>query len=260
MLSHTFAICAYQDSPYLKACIKSLKKQTVPARIIICTSTPSKKLKALAKFYEIPLFVREGESGIQKDWNFAYETADSRLVTIAHQDDFYHRDYLKTVQESFKKYPDITVFHTDCAVVRGGKLMPPGIIQYTKRLLRLPFRLHALTNRPWLKKLPLRFGNPIICPSCTYHKEALGVPLFNSDYEFALDWDTMWKLAKQPGRFFCVERPLIGYRIHDEAATKACIQNQKRLQEETKMYQKMWPEPLVKILMLFYKAAYHAYD
>jgi len=260
MLSHTFAICAYQNSPYLKACIKSLKRQSVPARIILCTSTPGPQLRELAERYEIPLFVRNGAGGIQADWNFAYETAASRLVTIAHQDDFYHRDYLKTVQESWEKYPDITVFHTDCAVVRDGKRMRPGIIQYVKHLLRMPLRLHALADRTWIKKLPLRFGNPIICPSCTYNKEALGVPLFTSEYEFALDWDTMWKLAKRPGRFFSVEKPLIAYRIHEASATKACIQNRKRLQEETKMYQKMWPEPLVKILMLFYKAAYHAYD
>lgn len=260
MFSHTFAICAYQDSPYLQACIKSLKRQSVPPHIILCTSTPSPRLRALAGRYDIPMYVRDGESGIQADWNYAYETAGTRLVTIAHQDDIYHRDYLKTVQQSFEKYPDITVFHTDCAVIRDGKRMPPGMIQYIKRLLRMPLRLHALAGCTWIKKLPLRFGNSIICPSCTYDKEALGVPLFTSDFEFALDWDTMWKLAGHPGRFFCVERPLIGYRIHEAAATKVCIQNQKRHQEEIEMFQQIWPEPIVRILMLFYKAAYHAYD
>ena len=29
MMSHTFAICAYKDSPYLDVCIHSLKKQSV---------------------------------------------------------------------------------------------------------------------------------------------------------------------------------------------------------------------------------------
>lgn len=260
MLSHTFAICAYQESPYLEACIRSLKRQSVPARIILCTSTPVPHIRTLAAAYDIELFVRAGGSGIQEDWNFAYETAGTRLVTIAHQDDIYHRDYLKTVQESWAKYPDITVFHTDCAVIRDGTVQKPGIIQLVKLLLRLPLRLHALAGRPAIKKLPLRFGNPIICPSCTYDKAALGVPLFTSAYEFALDWDTMWKLAERPGRFFCVEKPLIGYRIHEEAATKACIKSRRRLQEETEMYKKMWPQPLVRILMLFYKTAYHAYD
>ena len=38
---HVFAVCAYKDSPYLEQCIRSLKAQTVPSHIIICTSTPS---------------------------------------------------------------------------------------------------------------------------------------------------------------------------------------------------------------------------
>jgi len=29
---HTFAICAYKESPYLRECIESLKKQTVATK------------------------------------------------------------------------------------------------------------------------------------------------------------------------------------------------------------------------------------
>ena len=41
---HVFAVCAYKDSPYLEQCIRSLKAQTVPSHIIICTSTPAPTL------------------------------------------------------------------------------------------------------------------------------------------------------------------------------------------------------------------------
>ena len=138
--------------------------------------------------------------------------------------------------------------------------MRPGMIQFIKMLLRLPLRLHVLADRTWVKKAALMFGNPIICPSCTYNKEVLGAPLFDSPYKFALDWDTMWKLAARPGRFICVERPLIRYRIHDGATTKACIQDHRRGTDETAMYEKIWPKPVVKVLMHFYRKAYAAYD
>ena len=45
---HVFAVCAYKDSPYLEQCIRSLKAQTVPSHIIICTSTPSSYIDRLA--------------------------------------------------------------------------------------------------------------------------------------------------------------------------------------------------------------------
>ena len=84
---HTFAICAYGDSPYLEECMASLACQRQKSEIICCTSTPSPYIEGLAEKYRIPLYVREGESGIREDWLFAYRKASGDLVTIAHQDD-----------------------------------------------------------------------------------------------------------------------------------------------------------------------------
>ena len=54
---HTFVVCAYQESPYLEACICSLKKQTVSSRILIATSTPNKHIEKLAEKYGLELKV-----------------------------------------------------------------------------------------------------------------------------------------------------------------------------------------------------------
>ena len=259
MFTHTFAICAYKDSPYLEACIRSLKRQTVAAEVILCTSTPSPYLEKTAKKYGLPYFVREGESDIQADWNFAYGKADSRLVTIAHQDDCYHRDYAYNVQRAWEKYQDISVFTTDCVIVKNGRVQRRGMFLLIKKLLRMPLRFHGLAHYGWMKRAALAFGNPLICPSATYDKERLGMPLFDSSYKFALDWDTLWKLAKRPGRFVCVEKPLIGYRIHEGATTKEFIENHHRGKEELGMYQKIWPKAVAKCLLVFYQRAYGAY-
>ena len=57
-IDHTFAVCAYKDSPYLEECIRSLKRQLEPSEIILCTSTPSAFIEEIAKKYDLPLFVR----------------------------------------------------------------------------------------------------------------------------------------------------------------------------------------------------------
>lgn len=260
MLTHTFAICAYKDSPYLESCIRSLKRQTAPAAIILCTSTPSPFLERMAEKYDLPCYVRRGESDIQKDWNFAYETADSDLVTIAHQDDIYHRDYAKYVRQCWERYPDTSVFTTDCVLWKDGRVSRHNGVLEIKRLLRTPLRLERIAHRTLVKRAALVWGNPIICPSCTYNKRALGVPLFDSSFKFALDWDTLWALAARPGRFVCREKPLICYRIHKEATTKACIKDHRRPGEELAMYQKIWPGSLARLWMVFYKKAYDSYD
>ena len=110
MKPHAFAVCAYKDSPYLEACFRSLLKQSVRSEIIICTSTPSPFIEKMADKYQIPLFIRQGKSNIREDWNFAFDMAESRFVTIAHQDDLYQKDYVKRLLENYKKYPDMTLF------------------------------------------------------------------------------------------------------------------------------------------------------
>ena len=70
--NHTFAICAYKESPYLEECITSLMEQTVKSEIFIATSTPNKYIDDIAAKYNLKVYVNEGESGITQDWNFAY--------------------------------------------------------------------------------------------------------------------------------------------------------------------------------------------
>lgn len=260
VVSHTFAVCAYGVSPYLEACLSSLKRQTVPADIIICTSTPNPHILAAADRYGLPLFIRKGAGGIREDWNFAYQSAASRLVTLAHQDDCYHKTYAASVQRCWKKYPDTTVFMTGCVVKKNGTVRSPGLIEFVKRFLRAPLCLHGLADREMVKKAAFIFGNPVICPSCTYDKQALGEPLFTSPFQFALDWDTMWRLASLPGRFYCLEKPLLCYRVHAGSQTKKCIENNLRAREETEMFAKIWPRPIVRLLMQFYQRAYDAYS
>ena len=89
MDKHNFVICAYQESPYLEECIRSLTKQTIQSPIRMVTSTPCEYIKTMAEKYKIPLYVNEGEGGIAQDWNFAMSQCNAKYVTIAHQDDIY---------------------------------------------------------------------------------------------------------------------------------------------------------------------------
>ena len=260
MKPHTFAVCAYRDSPYLEACIRSLKGQSVPSDIILCTSTPSPYIMDMADKYGVPVHVREGKSSIMDDWNFAYHMADSSLVTIAHQDDLYQKDYGKLLLESWKRYPDMTLFTGGYTVVKGDTLVKFEKVEFVKRFLRLPLRLRSLSHLRAVKRSALLFGNSICCPACTYNKELLGEPLFDSPYHFALDWDTLWKLAGRDGRFICIEWPVMYYRVHEEATTKACIRDNRRAREEAEMFAKIWPKPVVKFLMHFYRKAYEEYE
>lgn len=261
---HTFAICAYGESPYLEQCIRSLLNQTVKSRVICCTATPSPWLRTLTKKYEIPLFVRQEKPGIREDWLFAYQTAKSALVTIAHQDDIYRKNYTEELLRAYKKWPDMTVFASDYLTIRmrNGKAEDDSmnLPWLVKKVLRLPLRVKPLSGRTWVKKTALLFGNSICCPSCTYHKERIGEEMFDSSYRYALDWDNLLDLAEREGRFVVSEKPLIAYRIHDGSATKALIVNRERFSEEESMFRKMLPGFVADLILRFYGYASREYD
>ena len=50
------------------------------------------------------------------------------------------------------------------------------------------------------------------------------------------------------------------YRVHDGAATKACMEDNRRAKEEREMFARFWPEPVVRFLMRGYASAYKEYE
>ena len=230
--------------------------------------TPSSYIRELTARYQVPLYVRDGASNIREDWMFAYGKAQGRFVTIAHQDDRYRSDYAEKLLKEWKKYPDLLLFASDYLTIRmtekEGKMRaipePFNMVWLVKKILRLPLRFHFLADRTWIKRSSVWFGNSICCPSCTYNKEQIGDDMFHSKYDFALDWDNLYELAGKKGRFICSEKPLIAYRVHAAATTKACIEDNRRPADEMAMFRKMWPDWMVKILMHFYRKAYKEYE
>lgn len=258
--NHTFAVCAYRESPYLEECLQSLLAQRVPSNILVCTSTPNAHIRGLAEKYGLPLYVREGESDIQADWNFAYDTADTQFVTIAHQDDVYGKEYVRVLLEKAARYTDLSIFFCSYVAVKGTRREPRERSAMVKRLLCLPVSCTALADRAWLKKSCLCLGNSVSCPMTTYNKNLVGPAPFRSQLKYALDWEMYAKLAKRPGRFVYERKPLGFYRIHEGATSKEFILNHKKEREDIYMFRQFWPMWVVRGIMKLYKKSYSAYD
>ena len=139
MISHTFAVCAYGKSPYLEKSIRSVVQQSVKSRVIVCTSTPSDYIRDLAEKYHLSYYVREGTSSLQDDWNYAYDQAETEYVTITHQDDIYHRDYLKYMDQYLGKHPDTLIAMTDYRIInhffRQGNTEAVYVLIYLRKMV-----------------------------------------------------------------------------------------------------------------------------
>lgn len=258
-VSHTFVICAYKESEYLEDCIQSLLGQTLKTNLLMTTSTPNNFIRSMAKKYNIKLHIKKGKSDICDDWNFGYDLAKTDLVTIAHQDDIYEKEYAEQIVKEYQTYEDALILYTDYYPYKNGKKTTDKNSKI-KKIIKIPLRSRMLSKYRAVKVLSLSMGNSINCPSVTYNKKKIGARVFTSTLKFGLDWDTFLKLARSKGRFIYIAKPLICYRIYDGATTKEFIINHKRLEEDYIMFHKIWPKWITKIIMKAYVKSYDTYE
>ena len=254
MDKHNFVICAYQESPYLEECIRSLKNQTIQSPIRMVTSTPCEYIKTMAEKYKIPLYVNEGEGGIAQDWNFAMSQCNAKYVTIAHQDDIYRENYSTEIINTFDKYPHALIAFSDYSELINGNFSDNGFNLKLKRIMLKNLRNHDKAYRIKNKRSAIRLGNAICCPSVTYSKEALCdyEPLFKTGFRSNVDWETWERISRAEGEFLYCNEILMAHRIHEESETSAVIGDNLRSKEDYEMFLKFWNRPVAKVLTKIY--------
>ncbi|MBR2289478.1 MAG: glycosyltransferase family 2 protein [Clostridia bacterium] len=251
--NHTFAICAYKESQYLEECIGSLLSQTVKSNILIATSTPNEYIENLARKYDLPFFVNNGEKGIGQDWNFAVSCAKTKYVTVAHQDDIYKPNYLEEIVGKIEKGKEFVIAFSDYREIKNGKEIPLTGNLKIKKILLFPLRFGGRTK--FVKRRVLSLGCPICCPSVTINKEITGENPYKTELKCDLDWDTWDKMAGLKGRFLYLPKELMCHRIHEESETSNLIENNVRLEEDLLMLKRYWPDRIAGLIMKRYKDA-----
>lgn len=251
---HTFAIMAYKYSPYLEECIKSIMSQTTRGNVIICTSTPNEYIDGLSVKYGIPVCTNELSGGIGSDWNFAYDQAQTRLVTLAHQDDVYEKDFVeKTLEKlscaetpliAFSDYYEIqesrTVTHKDFVNLR------------IKKTMLTPLKSKRIQHAKWMRRMILSFADPICCPSVTYVKDNLPDKLFDEELKGSIDWAAWESLSKRDGAFVYIPNMLMGHRMYEESSTLRLIDSGQRKQEDLEVLRHFWPDPIARAINVLY--------
>jgi len=253
---HSFAIPAYKNSEYLELCIESLLNQTLKSDIFITTSTPSDFIKAMADKYDLPLFVNDTKPGISSDWNFALSKAKTKYITLAHQDDIYLPEYTKKCVDAAERKNDSSLIFTDYEELRGSRVVRYSLLLLMKRVLLFPFLLTNTLRSSFLKRLSLSFGSSICCPTAMINREQNPDFLFSSEYSNNLDWFGWYTLAQKPGSFIYIKKILVGHRIHDKSETTNCINDNRRYEEDKRMFDLLLPSFFSKIIMFFYKYSY----
>ncbi|MBQ7853223.1 MAG: glycosyltransferase family 2 protein [Muribaculaceae bacterium] len=249
---HTFVILAYQESPYLEQCIKSVINQSVASSIIIATTTPNEYITKLAAKYQLKT-VTGVHTNIGGDFDFALHSGKTPLVTIAHQDDIYDKDYAKKVITTHQEHLDSSIIFTNYYEIRNNKKIYTNLNLKIKRLLLFPFLFKRHIKSKFVKRLILRFGDPICCPSVTFVTKNCPAHVFSSHFKCNVDWHAWETLSKNRHSFSYLKEPLIGHRISDESTTTDIINQGIRTKEDYEIFQRFWPKWIAKILTKIYR-------
>ena len=207
--------------------------------MIIATSTPSDYSTKLAEKYKIDYHIHD-KKGIANDWNFGLSQVKTLLATIAHQDDIYEPDYAENMINAFTKSNDILIAFTDYSDLVNGEKVPFSVNSIVKKTLLFPFVIKNKMDSQFFKKLLLKFGDPVCCPSVTFNLKLLKDFSFSTEYSCILDWYAWYQLATEKGAFCFINKKLVRHRIHEESETTNQLSQGIRRQEEIAMLKMMW--------------------
>ncbi len=196
--------------------------------------------------------------GIAADWNFACSCAATPLVTLAHQDDIYCRDYTKSILAALNRCRHPLIAFTDYCELRDGKTVRSNRLLNVKRLLLLPLRIEHFWGSRFVRRRILSLGSAICCPSVTLVRPNLPFPVFKNNMRSNIDWQAWAELSGLKGEFAYVPGIGMKHRIHGDSTTSDLLEKNERKQEDMMVYRMFWPEWAARILERFYQTAEHS--
>lgn len=250
---HTFAICAYGESPFLEECVCSLEQQTLRTNLLMATSTPNELIRGVAERHNIKLFVNDANPGIASDWNFALSCAETPLVTLAHQDDVYAAPYAEHALSRLDSCSDPLIYFCDYGELRNGRFeSEASILQVKRKLLGRLEHCGGASKKTSIKRSTISLGNAICCPAVTYNLPLLPSPPFIPGLKSNLDWEAWERFSRLPGSFVYEPEVLMYHRIHGGSETSHLIHDNTRTAEDLAMLKKFWPAPVASLINLAY--------
>lgn len=236
---HTFVILAYLENDNLEECIKSVLNQTVKSNVIIATSTKSDFIIDLASEYGLGVMINDSPSNKANDYNYALNAFDTKLVTIAHQDDVYDRNYVKEILKIYEQNNDASIIFTDYYEVLNDKKIKDNFKKRITKLLLKPLKYKRLQNKKYFKKLSLKYKQCFCTSSVTYVKKNIEKKFFSNELTYNNDWLSFINLANVNSKFVYINKKLIWKRV------KKVLNNEEKINENIFIYRKLWPNWLI---------------
>lgn len=215
----SIVIPAHNGERYLRSAIEAALNQTLPAdEIIIVDDASTDGTAGIAREYDscIKYFYNPEATGFVDAWNRAISKASGDFLTILHQDDLLHPQYLASIKRAMDLYPAVRHFYAACNCIDEQdsiiKAPPPPHFQepvlYSGKEYARNY-LNGVVTSSHIHRCPgVTTSRDLLLHECTYRKEAGHI----ADDDFFLRVGMFTDVVG-------ISQPLASYRHHQESAT-----------------------------------------
>jgi glycosyltransferase involved in cell wall biosynthesis len=215
----SIAIPAYNGGKYLRQTIESALNQNCPAdEIIIMDDASTDDTAKIAKSYrdKIKYHFNDKSTGFVDAWNRAILKATGNFVTILHQDDLLHPEYLEHIMNGVFQYPSVRHFYSACNYIdKSGDVIKDAPLPYSKEPVLYSGKAYAhnyfmgVMSNNHIHRCPgVTTSRFLLMNECTYRKAAGHIA----------DDDFFYRVGRYTD-VVGISLPLASFRSHAESAT-----------------------------------------
>ncbi|WP_138500749.1 glycosyltransferase family 2 protein [Nostoc sp. PA-18-2419] len=204
----------YNSEKTLERTILSVINQNLDSEleyILIDGSSTDKTLEIIDKYSnKINIIVSEKDKGTYDAMNKGIALATGNIIGIINSDDWYNDAALKSVEQEFRKNPEVSIIHSPVKNYCKGEYLSTFI----------PGKL---------ENMPFKFT--IAHPSCFVKKQVYNrLGLFDLNYPMAADYDFLFRAYIGGYKFECLDTPLASFSLD---GTTGKLTNKLRLIQES---------------------------
>lgn len=211
----TIALPVYNRTQYIKTALDSAVNQTFKCRILLIdNNSPHDEFKKIVDSYNNPLikYVKT-DSTVPQDENFnnCFRYAETPWLTILHDDDYLHFQFVELVQHVFNKFGEnIGGFTTGCYVSENEWADVNKKVTFTSDIKKVRDSYFFFSQLSPFPGVVLKRDN------------ALKIGGFIYDLHPIADFDFWYRYTKEFGMLF-VNQPFSYYRISPLQSTNRLI-------------------------------------
>lgn len=241
-------IPVYNGGRYLAELLQSLISGSDPnwEAVIVDDSVSNKigsELLRIQSDERFTIISNSTNQGPFASWNIGLHELFKRkkysLISVVHEDDLLHIDYVKNSLSYFARFPEVDVFHSKVKLI-GGKGRRSLSIQDAIKSIGIGFQRKKpmMTHSDnGLAKILRR--NYVFCPSMIFNATKFERIKFDDRWKMVADLDFISNSLIEGCSFLQMPDKNYFYRRHKNNLTAELTRTTKRFEEELKLYKEL---------------------